>query len=295
MISQALVDEFEQQVFDPYHEMTYESFDGEVDFIRQTAIKLAGTQVTVGNESIQVDSKVTHGTPTARFSSRHAAGSCNRVCEISDLLFTLEVQVNGMVDYQRAMLVQAKFEPTNAGSDNQYWTVDMRQLELLHRLPVFEIVATVDYEPFDLDPTTKTFTSYSFASTFKLPFYQSADRVFSESNLANCDFSQKTSRFRSSDFIGFDSSPSVLKRFLQGTLGEDITDPDTEVRRLVESLYDYTANERSYHALFTDGGVPVNEHNKFDFAIITITVQRENDNLPEDEQRSQSPRHSLLR
>lgn len=278
-MSQALVDEFEQQVLDPYHEMAYESFNGELNFIRQTAIELAGTQVNVGNESIQVDSEVTHGTPTARFSSRHAAGSIERVCEIADLLFVLQIQVNGVVHHQRAMLVQAKFEPTKAGSDNQYWTVDMRQLELLHRLPVFEIEATADYEPFDLYPATKTFTSYSFASTFKLPFYQSADRVFSATNLANCDFSQKTSRFRPNDFIGFDSSPSALKRFLQGTLGEDITDPGTEVRRLVESIYDYTANDRSYHALFTDGGVPVNDHDQFDFAVIKITVQRENDNL----------------
>lgn len=83
MISQTLVDEFERQVLDPYHEMAYELFDGEVDFIRQTAIKLAGTQVTVDNKSIQVNSKVTHGTPTARFSSRYAAGGLDRVCEIA--------------------------------------------------------------------------------------------------------------------------------------------------------------------------------------------------------------------
>lgn len=91
MMSQALVDEFEQQVLDPYHEMAYESFNGELNFIRQTAIELAGTQVNVGNESIQVDSEVTHGTPTARFSSRHAAGSIERVCEIADLLFVLQM------------------------------------------------------------------------------------------------------------------------------------------------------------------------------------------------------------
>lgn len=289
MISQALLNEFEKQVLDPYHEMEYESFAGEVEFIRQTAIELAGTQVKVGNESIQVDSEVTHGTPTARFQSRHASDGIDRLCEIADLLFIFEVQVNGTVHHQRAMLVQAKFEPTNASSEDQYWVVDMRQLELLHRLPEFEIEATVSYEPFELNPMTKTFTSYSFASTFQLPFYQSADRVFSDTNLANCDFSQKTSRFRPNDFIGFDSSPSVLKRFLRGTVGEDITEPDTEVRRLVESLYDYAANDRSFRALFTDGGVPIADNVQFDFAIIKITVQNESDNLLEHEQESRFP------
>lgn len=283
MISQALLNEFEKQVLDPYHEMNYESFSGELDFIRQTAIELAGAQVTIGNKSIHVDSKVTHGSPTARFQSRYAPADHDRVCEIADLLFIFEVRINGRVHHQRAMLIQAKFEPTNASSSDRYWTVDMHQLELLERLPEFKISATVDYGTFDLEPTTKTFTTYGFASTFQLPFYQSTDRVFSDTNLANCDLSQKTSRFRPNDFIGFDSSPSVLKRFLRGTIGEDITDSNTEVRRLVEALYDYTANDRSYHALFTDGGTPVAAHDQFDFAIIKITAQSEKSNPDEQE------------
>lgn len=289
MISQALLDEFEKQVLDPYHEMEYESFAGEVEFIRQTAIELAGSQVNVGDESIQVYSEVTHGTPKARFQSQHASYPIDPVCEIADLLFILELQANGTVHHQRAMLVQAKFEPTNASSDDRYWSVDMRQLELLHGLPEFTIEATVSYEPFDLCPTTKTFTSYSFASTFQLPFYQSADRVFTDTNLANCDFSQKTSRFRPNDFIGFDSSPSLLKRFLRRTVGEDITEPGTEVRRLVKSLYDYAANDRSFHALFTDGGPRATGNEQFDFAIIKLTVQKESDHPPEDKQGSRIP------
>lgn len=289
MISQALLEAFDKQVLAPYHQMDYRSFNGEVEFIRQTAIELAGTRVRVGNESIHVNSMVTHGTPTARFQSRFAADGLERACEIADLLFVFEARVNGKVHHQRAMLVQVKFEPTKASSDDRYWTIDMRQLELLERLPEFKISATVDYEPFDLEPATKTFTSYGFVSTYRLPFYQSTGRVFSDTNLANCDFSQKTSRYRPTDFIGYDSSPSVLKRFLQRSIGEDITDPNTEVRRLIDSLYDYTENDRSYQALFTDGGSPVGDHESFDFAIIKITAESENNDFAEQEQRSRLP------
>lgn len=288
MISQALLDEFEKQVLDPYHEMEYGSFADEVEFIRHTAVELAGTKIRVGNESIEIESEVTHGTPTAIFRSPHSPDGIDAACEIADLLFILELQINGMVQHQRAMLVQAKFEPKNASSDNRYWTVNMRQLELLYRLPEFKIRSPVDYGSFELNPSTKTFTSYSFASTFQLPFYQSADRVFSETNLFNCDFSQKTSRFRPKDYIGFDSSPSVLKRFLMRTIGEDLTESDSDVRRLVESLYDYAANDRSFHALFSDGGTPVATE-QFDFAVIKFTVQKEGDASSEHEQVTRTP------
>jgi len=283
MISQALLGELEKQVLDPYHEMEYESFADEVEFIRHTAIELAGTKIRIGTESIEIDCEVTHGTPKAIFQSRHSSERVDATCEIADLLFVFELQINGTIQHQRAMLVQAKFEPKNASSDNRYWTVNMRQLELLYRLPEFKIQSTVNYGSFELNPSTKTFTSYSFASTFQIPFYQSADRVFSEENLFNCDFSQKTSRFRPNDYIDFDSSPSVLKRFLLGTIGENITETNTEVRRLVESLYDYAANDRSFRALVSDGGTPIAAE-QFDFAVIKFTVQKENDNSLEHEQ-----------
>lgn len=276
MIGDDLLKKLERNVLNPYHDMDTEHFSEELDFVRQTALELEGTGVSIGSRSLEVSVKVTHAKPKAMFDSVIGTGKHQPSCEIADLLFVFQRETNGSIQNRRAMLSQAKFEPSAADADDQFWNINMRQLEFLNKLPPFSLISTTDYGSFDLEPNSKTFGTYSFASTFRMPFYYSADRVFSQDNLANCDFTQRTSRFRPDDFVSFDYSPSVLKRFLKGYLGEDLNETDDDVREFIDVLYDYVENDRSFDAMFADGGrqtelSPAN----FEFAIIQFTLSDE--------------------
>lgn len=301
-ISNALVEAFGREITDLRSDR-FRDFLREVPFIEATVEVVDDVRVEVdarGGQSLWTITKQMYLTPRVEF-FWPAKWEKTRA-ELADLLFLLSVyDGKGHPIKQRTILSQAK----HAQRDNHFtvpgseslstvkhllpppysWDIAPHQYYLLHKLPYFTPTQPNIDKVYNLSATHKSFTTYSFASDFWLPFFDSTNRIADR-----IDYSplQTTGMEYERDHHGggYASIYGYLKQFARGRCGEPF-ERYSSIFTFYNDLFNSTVSfpGSTSGRTLPDGGAfdtPPEETNHTPMRIIQIVIY--NDYLPDLDQ-----------
>ncbi|WP_135825807.1 hypothetical protein [Halorussus ruber] len=250
-INDELVDQVEEAL-EEQSNFEYTTDDGEVQFIRDTIDAFDNISEHDGSQEISTKVKKMHSTPEVTFCWPYINDSPR--AEFADLLFMANFYEDNTLVEKRAMISQSKFTPKNARENkNKKWKIQMNQFMILHELPKFKVTSPGTGEIFQLDSETRMFTNYSFASNFLKPFYYSTENFVDD---INTGAKKPTLNLEHKSMNGYNSSKSIIKRFLKRKIGEEVTE-NAELIRFLQHIYensDSFGRSETENVVATDGG-----------------------------------------
>lgn len=221
-----------------FRQREFTSFSCEVPFIDATIDVLDNINKAAGGQSVRTKVKKLHPKPNVWYDRPDWVK--DKDPELADLLFIANFHSSSGVEKRRAMLSQAKYAKKDPdGREDWRWKIQMHQYVLLHEISDLEfcIVDPPTGASFSLAPENDSFTNYSFASDFELPFFHSTvDMRPSLLNPSGYKTTQLDHRDSADRPNGIEFLYAIVKRFLCESWGETFERGDP-IYELIEHLY----------------------------------------------------------
>lgn len=231
-LDQPLRQLFENELWNYHRSLWNPPLTREIDFINRTVSGFQNITLTSGKQSISTRSHMIHATPQLKYFPKGPIfqNIFHRV-EMGDLLFIYKHIVNGNLVSYRGIVVQAKYTSGN----NRAWRVDRNQFFFLNNWPHFEIIRPRFNRMYLLNPSAKTWATYSFLgqNSTNYPIYYSSKRM-----LHHLGGMPTTHHFtyHTRPNVCWDYSKSFLMKFAQGYVGENLLH-NQNIRDFVSDIY----------------------------------------------------------
>lgn len=262
---------------------------GEIQFISKFVPDLDGAsgEDKGSNLKIGISTKSFHKTPRVKFwwpGKTRFEG-----CELADLLLIVTYVDNNKVVGRRSVLSQTKYTYDDKYKTQRQWDHNPYQYYLLEELPIFYPVKPNLSEWYEIFPTNKSFSTYSFVSDFWLPFFHST------SGMASDYIPYSENRTRDYHYERTGNPPSsvqsltgYLKMLIRGRYGESFDSTD----RIGEFYQDIFSSSKAFDLsqtkntlqsgsdIATDGGPNENRNNPretevgSEFGLVHVMVKK---------------------